>query len=267
MEDKKLFTPLGTLKHSFKGTTWKDHKYIKKEGDHYIYSKEATKSGAYDNDIDAKRRKIDELYTVKIHHQEALAKAQESGDIASAEQYQTYIDNIDKQISELEEDFDELTDHKYAKYMSPGNATKLSHSAKGTTWKKGHKYIKKEDGRYYYNVETKGGHQINAETDAEPIDKKADETKDKAVNYVFDNTNMNADPERNAYVRSLGTGGPATDAGFEEYKRKKREEEEKERKRKEKNKKRGEDFKKAGETFVNFLFGDTWWTKGLTGKR
>ena len=38
--------------------------------------------------------------------------------------------------------------------------TDLSHSAKGSTWKD-HKYIKKENGRYYYkNETTKGGGEI-----------------------------------------------------------------------------------------------------------
>lgn len=36
-----------TLEHSIKGSTWKNHKYIRKEGDRYIYPRTKQVSGSY----------------------------------------------------------------------------------------------------------------------------------------------------------------------------------------------------------------------------
>lgn len=51
----------------------------------------------------------------------------------------------------------------------------LSHSAKGSTWKK-HKYIKKENGRYYYP--SKGGNIPKPDTAKSQLERTIQATKD-----------------------------------------------------------------------------------------
>lgn len=116
------------MSHSYKGSEWKDHKYIKKEDGRYYYPKESAASGAYDNDIEFKKDKIEELYNIKIHHTEALQKAIESGDTASADKYKEYIKNIDAQMAALQEEVENLSSHAHPNFKTPDNARRLNHS-------------------------------------------------------------------------------------------------------------------------------------------
>lgn len=78
----------------------------------------------------------------------------------------------------------------------------LSHSAKGTTWKD-HKYIKKENGRYYYPEEhSSSSYEIKTDVwDDKELDKIAKEMQDK-VNIARRNMQNTDDPEEKARYRA-----------------------------------------------------------------
>ena len=116
---------MNVLAHSFKGTEWKKHKYLRKEDGRYIY-KEVVKS--IDDEVDFMNEKIEELEELKSHHQKAMNEAIENGDLKAAEAYSDYIENINTQISDLETQRDSLIKLRNPSKMSPGDATRAIHA-------------------------------------------------------------------------------------------------------------------------------------------
>lgn len=119
------------LSHSFKGTEWKRHKYIRKENGRYIYPKDISSQEDYDNALEMTKEKIDSLEATKSRHEERANKARESGDFRAAEEYEKYIANIDSEVAKLKEELQYLVDIKYVRDTSPGDAQKLKHIESG----------------------------------------------------------------------------------------------------------------------------------------
>ena len=119
------------LSHSFKGTEWKRHKYIRKENGRYIYPKDISSQEDYDNALEMTKEKIDSLEATKNRHEERANKARESGDFRAAEEYEKYIANIDSEVAKLKEELQYLVDIKYVRDTSPGDAQKLKHIESG----------------------------------------------------------------------------------------------------------------------------------------
>lgn len=86
----------------------------------------------------------------------------------------------------------------------------LSHSYKGTTWKD-HKYIKKEDGRYYYTTKTKytsgGGEIVETPNDDEDYlnSKNYVKSKDEYGNTIWvpDGTRVRDNVSMSDYIADL----------------------------------------------------------------
>lgn len=119
------------LLHSFKGSVWKNHKYIKKEDGRYFYPKESAAAGAYDNEIGVKEGQLKILYDTKAAHTKRMNESLEAGDEKAAAEYKKYIENIDEEVAALKKELDELHEHANLNIKSPYNARrlkKLSHS-------------------------------------------------------------------------------------------------------------------------------------------
>lgn len=52
-----IIAPSNTIEHSAKGTSWKNHKYLKKEGNKYIY-KETNKDSSNDTDYEKRVKNL-----------------------------------------------------------------------------------------------------------------------------------------------------------------------------------------------------------------
>lgn len=119
------------LLHSFKGSVWKNHKYIKKEDGRYFYPKESAAAGAYDNEIGVKEGRLKILYDTKAAHTKRMNESLEAGDEKAAAEYKEYIENIDEEVAALTKELAELHEHANLNIKSPYNARrlkKLSHS-------------------------------------------------------------------------------------------------------------------------------------------
>lgn len=91
------------LEHSYKGTEWKDHKYIKKENGRYYYPNESGASNSHYSGMSLDR--LQEEYThIKTAQEEYYNKANEMDEIAkTSEDPERYRQLANEYRSKLEE--------------------------------------------------------------------------------------------------------------------------------------------------------------------
>ena len=99
------------LEHSAKGTTWKDHKYIKKEGDRYIYD---TKSEDSKRSKEERRASMNNVALEKVNNE----IKDEEGGIEWAMQQIHYLDTKIPEISPEESDRLKKTDPEYSRNLA-----------------------------------------------------------------------------------------------------------------------------------------------------
>lgn len=163
------------LEHSAKGTTWGKHKYIAIKNGRYIYPEDLKKkstTSANSNSIAIPEGHVSKKYAAEDYLRvgKNVASTTKKGAKRVADAWNS-IDPEKKKIAKnvasaiispditgFAKETNDLVKSekkrkkkkkKYAWDRKPPIESALSHSAKGTTWED-HKYIKKEDGVYYY---------------------------------------------------------------------------------------------------------------------